>query len=113
MGEDEFVDPRQPFDKNGTALVLHLAAFRGDLDPLTQLLADGADPNLADADGITPLLAAVMGDQIETARALLIGGADSKRFNKWGFGPLDTARWRQNAEMVRLLETASAVPPEN
>jgi len=55
---------------------LTVAAERGDTTAVLQFLADGADINMRDAQGRTPVMAATRGNQIETVRALIRAGAD-------------------------------------
>ena len=61
-------------DANGrTALML--AALHGRGEAVDVLLAAGADPNAADAHGVTPLQAALNGEQTDIAAALRRAGA--------------------------------------
>lgn len=61
-------------DSNGrTALML--ATLRGRGPAVEALLAAGADPNAADAQGITPLQAAIAGGQPDIIAALQRAGA--------------------------------------
>src|SRR3989442_186900 len=54
------------------------AALRGDLQQVRSLLADGADPNSRDSDGVTPLMQTVniVTDHKGVAELLLQKGAD-------------------------------------
>jgi hypothetical protein len=54
---------------------LMLATLHGEADAVDALLAYGADPNAADADGTTPLQAATAGDRPAIAAALRRHGA--------------------------------------
>jgi hypothetical protein len=56
--------------------VLHSAAGSGDLQLLRSQLQRGADPNLRDRHGRTPLMDAVAAGQLEAMSALLKAGAD-------------------------------------
>jgi ankyrin repeat protein len=51
-------------------------AERGDTATILRLLAAGADINVQDARGRTPVLAATHANQVETVRALIQAGAD-------------------------------------
>ena len=52
------------------------AASVGDRRQLTKLLAEGVDPNSADEDGTTALMAAAFAGQADALRNLLEAGAD-------------------------------------
>ena len=57
------------------------AAAEGDVDRARQLIADGADVNGADPNGITPLQAAVGCDHVEMADFLVDQGARPETVN--------------------------------
>jgi len=54
---------------------LMLATLQGRTGAVETLLAHGADPNAADADGTTPLQAAMTGNQPAIVAALRSAGA--------------------------------------
>jgi ankyrin repeat protein len=71
LGEPIAIDAR---DSNGrTALML--ATLHGQQQAVDALLAGGADPNLADSSGTTPLQAAIAADRSSIAAALRRAGA--------------------------------------
>jgi len=71
LGNQPVINAR---DENGrTALML--ATLRGQAAAVDALLARGADPNVGDARGITPLQAAIAGNQPAIAAALQRAGA--------------------------------------
>jgi ankyrin repeat protein len=88
-------------DENGDSM-LHVVARQGDLSMAKMLIAAGADVNIRNPTGATPLHYAAAG-RTELASLLLTGGADvSARANN-GDTPLHDAALRGNREMVELL----------
>ncbi|CAH2226182.1 ankyrin repeat domain-containing 50 [Pelobates cultripes] len=67
------------------------------------LLEHGADPELEDKDGVTPLLVAVYEGQAEVAELLLEAGADPNRADKSRMTPLLAAASGGHAEVIRVL----------
>ncbi len=55
---------------------LLLAARAGDTEHVQELIAAGADPNWADDQGVTPLMAAAEFGHLETVQTLIRAGAD-------------------------------------
>jgi ankyrin repeat protein len=71
LGATNDIDARD--DSGRTALML--ATLHGRAGAVDVLLGHGADPNAADAHGMTPLQAAVAGDQHAIIRSLQRAGA--------------------------------------
>jgi hypothetical protein len=71
LGQQGDIDARD--DSGRTALML--ATLSGQARAVDMLLAHGADPNAADAQGVTPLQAAIAGDRPAIAAALRRAGA--------------------------------------
>ena len=86
---------------------LLVAAFRVvNTQMVTELLTNGADPNISDNEGWTPLHAAVLMDQTQTVTELLTKGANPDTPNSDGKTPLYIAKQKNNTVMVTLIEAA-------
>ncbi|WP_342255471.1 ankyrin repeat domain-containing protein [Spiroplasma endosymbiont of Poecilobothrus nobilitatus] len=71
---------------------------------ITKLLIDnGADVNLQDENGTTPIYYAISTDNIEIVKLLIDNGADVKNINKNGLTPLYYAIILDKKEMVQFL----------
>lgn len=89
---------------------LHIIVARRDATWLTFLLAKGANPNLTDNDGNTPLMDAVQGRFEEGARTLLAYKAQVDKGNDSGETPLIRAVQLRDVGLVRLLVAQGANP---
>lgn len=79
------------------------AARDGELAPVTDLIAQGADVNLAASDGSTALLWAAYHHHAEMAHALLAAGADPDVPNNFGVTPLVQASRTGDAAVMEVL----------
>jgi len=79
------------------------AARDGDLDSVLALIASGADANLAQPDGTTPLLWAAYQSDAEMVTALIAAGADPNARNRFGVTPLLQASRDGNAHVIAAL----------
>jgi uncharacterized protein len=96
---------------NGTGeTALHIVTLRRDNDWLAYLLGKGANPNLADKKGATPLMLAVQLGWADGATVLLNKKAQIDATNRSGETALIRAVQLRNVEMVRLLMKAGANP---
>ncbi|MFM7403824.1 MAG: ankyrin repeat domain-containing protein [Erythrobacter sp.] len=92
---------------------LHIVVARSDLVWVRFLLQRGADPNIRNKKGISPLqLATAMGftDGVE---ALIKGGASVNISDQTGETPLIAAVHSRNVSLVRLLLSKGADPDHN
>ena len=87
---------------------LHIVVKRGDLTYLRFLLAKGADPNLKDDKGTTPLLLAATSGESEMISVLIQQGANVNLGNSSGETPLIRAVQSRDLTMVRTLLAAGA-----
>ena len=94
---------------------LHLTVQRRDLTWTNWLLQEGANPNIADNRGRTPLIAAAEVGFLEGVQALVEGGARVDIGNATGETPLITATLSRNLQLMEVLLAAGADPdrPDN
>lgn len=94
---------------------LHIVTARRDLTWMQFLVARGANVNVRDARGTTPLVLACNLGFIEGVEFLLTSGAKVDEPNNTGETPLITAVHRRDLAMVRALLKAGANPdrPDN
>ena len=82
----------RPKDMNrGGLTALLYAAREGNVECAKNLLAGGADINLADPDGTTPLILALTNLRFDFAKFLVQKGADVQAWDFWGDTPLYVA----------------------
>lgn len=89
---------------------LHTVVRRRDYAWLSFLLGKGADANIRNGEGNTPLALAAQLGWVEGARLLLGVGAQVDAANSRGETPLIFAVHRRNLPMVRLLMQGGANP---
>jgi ankyrin repeat protein len=91
---------------------LHIVVRRGDERYTRYLLQKGADANLRDGRGNTPLLLAVDGGHAGLIPVLIAGRARVDLGNGGGETPLIRAVQRRDVAMARLLLAAGADPDQ-
>ncbi len=91
---------------------LHIVIKRGDETYLRYLLARGADPNLRDGRGDTPLLLAVQYGQNGMVEILTKAKANVNLGNGGGETPLIRAVQKRDLALVRELLAAGANPDQ-
>ena len=96
-------------DERGEA-GLHLVVAQRDLTWLRFLLGKGADANVANRDGDTPLILAARIGFAEGADVLLGRGAQVDRTNRRGETALIIAVQQRNLALIRLLAERGANP---
>lgn len=75
----------------------------GDIQILNALIKAGADVNVRDTQGTTPLIEAVLTGQYDMFRPLLRAGADAQIADNAGRTAMDHARLQCDAHAVRTL----------
>ncbi|GAB2591171.1 ankyrin repeat domain-containing protein [Dyella jejuensis] len=78
-------------------------SWHGRADAVMTLLANGASPVVADADGNTPLHGAVLSGEPTVAAMLLDAGASADALNQAGASPLSIACRAANWPLVQFL----------
>jgi serine/threonine-protein phosphatase 6 regulatory ankyrin repeat subunit B len=107
----EGADPNKPF-ADATALLL--TAEKGYPDLTRLLLQNGANPNLADQSGQTPLMWAARNDHIDVVRLLLRAGADVNSEDTRGETAITWAVKSGDPNVVkRLVDSGAKVSPED
>ncbi len=89
--------------QNAGESALHQAARTGDIALLQSQLQQGADPNLRDRQGRTPLMYAVEHGQLGAARALLAAGAGVNAHSRAGRTALIEAAAQGRIKSAQLL----------
>jgi ankyrin repeat protein len=92
---------------------LHIVVARSDTVWLKFLLQRGADPNIRNKKGITPLQLATQQGFVDGVEALIKGGANVNISDQTGETPLISAVHARNVAMVRLLLSKGADPDHN
>ncbi len=93
---------------------LHAAARDGDVETVTELLANGADVNAPCHEGpwdytdLTPLMWAARRGRSDVIQRLIDAGADVKAVDSKNQTALHWAAWRGDVESIRLLLAAGA-----
>lgn len=103
------INTRDPSTGEGA---LHTVIKRGDETYLRFLLQKGADPNLRDGRGNTPLLLVVTTGQTDMIGILAAAKANANIANSAGETPLIRAVQRRDITMVRELLAAGADPDQ-
>jgi len=89
---------------------LHIAANNREYSWLSYLLGKGANPNISDKQGVTPLMLASQKGFVEAVSALAQSGARVDEANDTGETPLIAAVHRRDLAMLRVLLLAGADP---
>jgi ankyrin repeat protein len=79
------------------------AASNGDISALRDLLNDGVEIDQPGRNSETPLMAAALADEAETAELLVSRGANVMARNKGGLTPLHAAAYSGGSDIALLL----------
>ena len=86
----------------GTALTA--ACYQGLTSIVAVLLKNKANPNIADANGTTPLIYATIGNHVDIIQLLLQYNADKKHKDNKGNSALQYALVNNNNKLITLLK---------
>ncbi|XP_059756740.1 fibronectin type 3 and ankyrin repeat domains protein 1 isoform X2 [Balaenoptera ricei] len=89
---------------SGWTPLMRVSAVSGNQKVASLLIDAGADVNMKDKDGKTPLMVAVLNNHEELVQLLLDRGADASVKNEFGKGVLEMARVFDRKNVVSLLE---------
>lgn len=95
-------------DYSSGETALHIVAKRGDATYARFLLQKGANPNLRDGRGNTPLMTAVTANALPVVEVLIAGKANVNLGNQAGETPLIRAVQLRDLQMMRDLIAAGA-----
>jgi ankyrin repeat protein len=84
-------EPRRMYRPFGGLTALLFAAREGCLECVRALVAGGADVDLTDPKGVTPLFLAIDNFHFDTAKYLIEAGANPNKWDWWGRTPLYSA----------------------
>lgn len=111
---EALADPAQTVvntrDVTSGETALHIVTNRRDLTWMQFLIAKGANVNVRDAKGMTPVVSAVNANFPEGVELLVDKGARLNDSNNAGETPLITAVHNRNIAVIRLLLKAGADP---
>ncbi len=99
-------------DRTTGEAALHITVRRGDVPYTTFLLQKGADANIRDGKGNTPMIVAVQSGHGELIPLLVLGRANPNLANGSGETPLILAVQNRDTAAVRELLTAHADPDQ-
>lgn len=99
-------------DRSTGEAALHIVARLGDSTWLRYLIQKGANPNIQDGNGDTPMIVAVRSGYTEGVQILIVYRANVNLANGSGESPLIIAVQQRRSDIVRLLLEAGADPDQ-
>ncbi|MDD2714406.1 MAG: ankyrin repeat domain-containing protein [Candidatus Wallbacteria bacterium] len=91
------------YDHLGGYTLLSIACAKGYREVIKFLLKSGADPNLRDSEGNSPLFFAIRNDRMQVVRQLIEGGADPEISDRRQVTPLMCAIFEDRDEIAEYL----------
>jgi ankyrin repeat protein len=86
------------------------AAMTGTADAVKELLDGGANPNVKDPYGWTPLMAAIQKGNVAAVRLMVERGADVNAAEKHGLTPLKLAIEKKDPRIIQLVQNKRSTP---
>ncbi len=102
------INPNTRVDTRASPTFLTHAAYRGRIDIMKLLIAAGADLEMPNGDGYTPLMMAAWGGHLEAVRFLLAQRADINAVAFRGETALSLAAEFKKTDIVSALKKAGA-----
>ena len=93
-----------PIDVYSSHTMLHDAVAFNRTDLFDFLISSGANLNLRDQNGYTPLLKAASIGRKDMCQKLIDNGVDPRQMDPFGNSPLDKAKLYHNVEVIALLQ---------
>ncbi|XP_051724288.1 fibronectin type 3 and ankyrin repeat domains protein 1-like [Ctenopharyngodon idella] len=87
--------------------LMRVSAISGNAAVASVLLQAGAEVNVRDKAGKTPLMVAVLNNHVELVKLLLDSGADHHMKNEYGAGAADMAKAFGRQNIINLLDKIS------
>lgn len=100
-------------DRTTGETALHIATTKRNSTWIRFFLQRGANPNIADSKGVTPLMIAANVGDVDAVTALIKGGARIDVTNVTGETPLIAAVHRRDMPIMKLLLEKGANPDKN
>ncbi|XP_071763948.1 fibronectin type 3 and ankyrin repeat domains 1 protein [Centroberyx gerrardi] len=94
---------------SGWTPLMRVSAVTGNAEVASLLLRAGADVNVRDRDGKTPLMIAVLNNHEDLVKLLLENGADRLVKNEFGSSAKEMAKAFERKSIMQLLEGKSQV----
>lgn len=89
-----------PIDKKYNLTALQIAAIKNQYPIIELLLLYGANINLPDQHGNSPLMLAVMNNSLEAINSLMKNGCNREQKNKYGITPIERAESTQRFDFI-------------